>query len=303
MKENQITFWSKVPFSSNLIMMVLGTILVGFAIVFALTKAPTQARRPIIWVLTFISGAFFVGYQYWPHAINFDKTKELPNGTVEGVSAWLADSNSVVGTIAQVLAAFMFGLGIFSIVKIHGTKIMKKQKDWAFSIVLLVALFSMVFLGYGDFHIREATKTMDFDNPTNWGFINMGRDFLFEGLLQQMDAAMFSIIAFYILSAAYRAFRARSVEATILLGTALIVILSLMGVIAYAWDTIIIDQHLAGKPGQMHDIIQNLKLSEVAKWIRGTFQTPAITGIKFGIGLGTLSMALRIWLGLEKGSK
>jgi hypothetical protein len=282
-------------------MMVLATILVGFAIVFALTKAPTQARRPIIWILTFLSGAFFVGYQYWPHAINFDKTTQLPNGAVEGFSAWLADSNSVVGTIAQVLAAFMFGLGIFSIVKIHGTKIMKRQKDWAFSIVLLVSLFSLVFLGYGDFHIREATKTMDFDNPTNWGAINMGRDFLFEGLLQQMDAAMFSIIAFFILSAAYRAFRARSVEATILLGTALIVILSLMGVVAFAWDQLV--DTVSGQPGLKHDILQNLRISEIAKWIRGTFQTPAITGIKFGIGLGTLSMALRIWLGLEKGSK
>ena len=161
----------------------------------------------------------------------------------------------------------------------------------------------MIVFGFMDFHIREATKTVDFDNPDKWGFFNMGRDFLFEGLLQQMDAAMFSIIAFFILSAAYRAFRARSVEATILLGTALIVILSLMGIVAYAWDTKIIDEGLARNPGTFHDIVTNFKLVEISKWLRNTFQTPAITGIKFGIGLGTLSMALRIWLGLEKGSK
>ena len=113
---------------------------------------------------------------------------------------------------------------------------------------------------------------------------------------------MFSIIAFFILSAAYRAFRARSIEATILLGTALLVILSLMGVVAYAWDTNLIDK-ISGSPGPTHDLIQNLKISEIAKFIRNSFQTPAITGIKFGIGLGTLSMALRIWLGLEKGGK
>lgn len=297
------TFWSKVPFSGDLYLMVFLTLLVGVAVIFGLTKVPTQARRPIIWIVTFVSGAFFVLYQYWPQSVNFDKNKELPKGAVENFSFWLNDGNSVVGTIAQVLAAFMLGLGIFSILKIHGTKIMKQQKDWAFSVVLLVSLFAMLFFGYGDFHIREATKTMDFDNPDNWGFINRGRDFLFEGLLQQMDAAMFSIIAFFILSAAYRAFRARSVEATILLGTALVVILSLMGIIAYAWDTWLIDGHVANQPGTFHDIVTNLKLSEIAKFLRNTFQTPAITGIKFGIGLGTLSMALRIWLGLEKGSK
>jgi hypothetical protein len=51
------------------------------------------------------------------------------------------------------------------------------------------------------------------------------------------------------------------------------------------------------------DFLLNFKITEVAGWIKNTFQTPAITGIKFGIGLGTISMALRIWLGLEKGGK
>lgn len=301
MNPNLINSWSREPFSSSLYMMVGLTLLIGFAIVFGLTKAPTQARRPIIWILTFVSGAIFVFKQYWPSPINFDKNKELPNGAVENVSAWFGDSASVFGTISQVLAAFMLGLGIFSILKIHGTKIAKQQKDWGFSVVLIASLLLMVFFGYGDFHIREATKTVDFDNPDKWGFINAGRDFLFQGLLQQMDAAMFSIIAFFILSAAYRAFRARSVEATILLGTALIVILSLMGVIAYKWDEAV--NGISGTDGLKHDVLQNLKISEIAKWLKGTFQTPAITGIKFGIGLGTLSMALRIWLGLEKGGK
>ena len=241
-----------------------------------------------------------MAYQYWPHSINFDKNKELPKGAVEGVSAWMNETTSIVGTVAQVLAAFMLGLGIFSIMKIHGTKIIKQQKDWPFSVVLIGSLLAMLFFGYGDFHLREATKTTDFDNPSNWGFINMGRDFLFEGLLQQMDAAMFSIIAFFILSAAYRAFRARSVEATILLGTALLVILSLMGVVAIAWDNTV--DSIAGT-GSQKDLIQNLRISEISQWIRNTFQTPAITGIRFGIGLGTLSMALRIWLGLERGGK
>ncbi len=267
--------------------------------VFLLSKAPTQARKPIVWILTFVSGGVFVLFKYWPQPINFDKAKNLPNGPIESVGSLLNDLTSVFGTISQVLTAFMLGLGIFSILRIHGTRIAKQQKDWFFSVVLLVTMFSMVVFGYWDFHIRAANRTIDYDNAANWGFVNMGRDFLFEGLLQQMDAAMFSIIAFFILSAAYRAFRARSVEATIMLGTALLVIISLMGAVASGWDSAV--DRIA--TGSNHDLLVNLKISEIANWITKTLQTPAITGIKFGIGLGTLSMALRIWLGLERGGK
>lgn len=300
MDPKKVSFWTLDPTKSPVLVYVLMTMLIGFAVVFALTKAPTQARKPITWVLTFVSGAVFVLFQYWPQPINFDKKTQLPANGVESVGSFLKDASGIFGTISQVLAAFMLGLGIFSILRIHGTKIAKQQRDWAFSVVLLIAMFSMIVFGFWDFHIRTALRTTDFDNPANWGPVNMTRDFLFEGLLQQMDAAMFSIIAFFILSAAYRAFRARSIEATILLGTALLVIISLMGAVASAWDQKVID--MAGT-GSSSDLLLNLRITEIANWIKNTFQTPAITGIKFGIGLGTLSMALRIWLGLERGGK
>lgn len=295
-----INFWSLDPNDSKLKVFVLLTILVGFGIVFVLSKAPTQARKPITWILTFISGAVFVAFRFWPQPINFDKKKQLPNGPVESVGSFLTDMTGIFGTISQVLAAFMLGLGIFSILKIHGTKIAKRQKDWGFSVVLLGSLFSMVLFGFWDYHIRTGNRSVDYDLQQNWGFANMMRDFLFERLLQQMDAAMFAIIAFFILSAAYRAFRARSVEATILLGTALLVIISLMGAVAAGWDGMV--DKIAGE-GSTRDLLVNLKITEIANWLKNTFQTPAITGIKFGIGLGTLSMALRIWLGLERGGK
>ncbi|MBI1333729.1 MAG: hypothetical protein GC165_12715 [Armatimonadetes bacterium] len=300
MDPKKLSFWSIDPTQGKLTMMVLLTVLIGFGIVFALSKLPTQGRKPITWILTFISGGVFVLFQYWPQPISFDKATQLPSNMVESVGSGLNDATSVFGTISQVLAAFMLGLGIFSILRIHGTKIAKQQKDWGFSLVLLTAMVLMIVFGFWDFHIRTNLRTTDFDNPSNWGGVNMMRDFLFEGLLQQMDAAMFSIIAFFILSAAYRAFRARSIEATILLGTALLVIISLMGAVAAGWDDSV--AAIAGK-GPASNFLLNFKVTEIANWIKNTFQTPSITGIKFGIGLGTLSMALRIWLGLERGGK
>ncbi|HLO99488.1 MAG TPA: hypothetical protein VK171_12910 [Fimbriimonas sp.] len=298
----EITLFTLDPTNSEKWFYIFGVMLLGFAFVFSLTKIPTQSRRPIIWVLTFLAGAVFVGFQYWPQPVRLDPKTEIPTGFVESVGLFFNDANSAVGGVAQTLAAFMLGLGIFSLLKIHGTKIMKQQKDWSFSLVLILSMFTMIFFGYWDYRVKMATPTMDYDNPANWTTANMGLDFLFDKLLQQMDAAMFAIIAFFILSAAYRAFRARSIEATILLGTALLVIFSLMGALSSAWDSAVVNAATSPN-GDKNAFLWNFQITEIASWIRNTFQTPAITGIRFGIGLGTLSMALRIWLGLERGGK
>ncbi len=295
------TFWAKSP-QGDLKYSIAGGIIISILLFFAVMQTPTQARRPLVWLVTFLSGGFMVAYTYWPKPINFDSKTQLPANGVESVGSFLQQSFGVVSSFVQIIAAFLLGLGIFSLLRVHLMNIAKKKKDWAFSVVLLVAMFSMIVFGYWDFMIRQGNKAMDYDDPANWTAINMTRDFLFDGLLQQMDAAMFSIIAFFILSAAYRAFRARSIEATILLGTALLVILSLMGVVAGMWDDAVTAMAGTDKSAKA-DFLMNFKITEVASWLKNTFQTPAITGIKFGIGLGTISMALRIWLGLEKGGK
>jgi hypothetical protein len=124
-----------------------------------------------------------------------------------------------------------------------------------------------------------------------WGPAEYAKDLLFDGFLQKMDAAMFSLIAFYILSAAYRAFRARSVEATVLLISALIVILSLMGLLQNTWDRGIDSTHV--------ELLKNLRLDDIATWLKNTMQTSSIRGLDFGVGIGLLAMALRLWLSLE----
>lgn len=301
--EEKLNFWARSPVDGgDLKLFIIGGLIAGLLLFFGMMNVPVQARRPLVWLITFLSGGFVVAFAFWPKPVNFDFKTELPNGPVEGLGSFLQESFGTVSSFVQIIAAFLLGLGIFSLLKIHVMQIAKQRKDWQFSVVLLISMFSMILFGYWDFLVRQGNKKIDFDDPANWQMPNMVRDFLFDGLLQQMDAAMFSIIAFFILSAAYRAFRARSVEATILLGTALIVILSLMGFVAGLWDDSVTT--LAGQDKTLRsDIVTNFKISEIASWLKNTFQTPAITGIRFGIGLGTISMALRIWLGLEKGGK
>lgn len=287
------SFWSSPNGSTELWVKIIIALLVGIGFIFALFAAPVSARRPIVAGFTFIAGLYYVLVWIYPAPIARDSGDgQLARNAAEGFSFWLADAQDVVTQFTNIISAFLIGLGLFSLLRIHLRKLVKMQKDWGYSAVLLVSMLTILIFGYWDWITRQGPQGAAMAaSKDSWKFPQFGYDLLFDGLLQQMEAAMFSVVAFYILSAAYRAFRARSAEATILLVTALIVMVSLLGVVTYAWDTLLI---------QNHGLSDNLKITEAAKWINQNLQTPAIRGIDFGVGVGLLAMGLRIWLSLEK---
>jgi hypothetical protein len=288
------SFWNAPPGSAELFIKIAITLLLGMAGIFALLKMPATLRRPVVATFTFLAGSFYVMYYLWPAAVDRQRD-EMPRNAVEGVSFWLDDALPVVANFTNILTAFLLGLGVYSLLRIHGKRFFKFQRDWQFSFVLIASMVGMIIFGYADWYSRNWGPNAGLQESRDfWDVWNYGRHFLFEGLLQQMDAAMFSIIAFYILSAAYRAFRVRSVEATILLATALLVILSFMGVVEQGWAGVV------NPGGGMEDFQANFTLRAIAQWVRDSVQTAAIRGIDFGIGIGALAMALRLWLSLEK---
>lgn len=300
-----LAFWYQPHGSGQLWTFIIGTLIFGIALIFGLTMVPPQMRRGITWLVTFISGLFYILLWLWPRAQD-KKADELPNGFVETVSFKLTDAVGEVAGISTIITAFLLLMGVFSLVRMHSTKIIKQQKDWGFSICLLLAFLGMVFFGYWDWlQVQDPALALKLEDPKNWGLAQYGRDFLFNGVLQQMDAAMFSVIAFYILSAAYRAFRIRSVEATILLASAILMMLSLLPIIENGWGSMINGMGgfpESGKPSnQTQFFLENFKLSEIAGFIRRSFQGPSLRAIDFGIGIGAVAMGLRLWLGLEKG--
>jgi hypothetical protein len=291
----QPNFWNAESGSAALFLKLGIGLAVGLLAMFALLAAPPQSRKYFVGGLTFLAGLFYVLYFYWPRPIDRDPG-EMPRGMVEGVSFWLEDTVATIANFSTILSGFLLGLGIFSIARIHGKNLVRRQKDWIYSLVLLLCMVAIVFFGLADWHSRQGAGSALLADPANWGIVNRGKDFLFDGMFQQMDAAMFSLIAFFIISAAYRAFRVRSIEATILLATALIMILSLMGVVQYVSEQLL-GNFTGGNPDAFAN---NLTLSSVAGWISNNVQTPAIRGIDFGIGIGALAMGLRLWLSLEK---
>lgn len=300
-------FFSRPSGSGELFLWIGITTLVGIAALMLILQAPPQARKWIVGAVTFVAGLFYFLLWIWP--VPQDRgPNDIARNMSEEVAFFLSDGTNVVGNLSNILTAFLLLLGVFSLVRIHVIKVYKQQKDWAFSIVLLAALFGIAGVGYWSWlvemgmtpeQLQQASTTKPdqwLGSGEGWAPSFIARDFLFEGLLQAMDAAMFSIIAFYILSAAYRAFRIRSVEATILLASALIVMVSLLGMAELYWN-MPIDKMTGGDPSHFAN---NFRIGEIAGFIRQSFQVPGLRAIDFGIGIGALAMGLRLWLGLDR---
>jgi hypothetical protein len=301
----QYTTWGLEPGSDGLKIALLATLIVGAGLVFLLTMVPTRARKPIVWTATFLAGGFYILYWLWPQPISADIATDVPRNKVEEFSFWLSAAQLKVADVSNILAAFLLGLGVFSILRIHLTRIFKRHQDRFFSVVLIVAMVAMIWFGYADWILREFKgKDAYAAEPTMMLWENRGFDLMFDGMLQQMDAAMFSMIAFFILSAAYRAFRIRSVEATVLMASALILMFSLMGAVETPFagfiDSLTAKTNSAGVPDPGH-WLNNFKIATVGNWVKSYLQVPSLRALEFGVGLGALAMGLRLWLGLGKG--
>ena len=125
--------------------------------------------------------------------------------------------------------------------------------------------------------------------PWSGGFNDQGTAFwwLYEYLFKPLTATMFSLLAFYVASAAFRAFRAKNVEATLLLGTAFIILLgrTYVGV----WLTDWVPESLSG-----------LRIENMAVYIMQVFNTAGNRAIMIGIALGIASTSLKVLLGIDR---
>ena len=258
----------------TLIGFILGTILIGLILVGALMAVPPRFRRNIILLATFVGGLFYALEFFLPtHKLHdpADPTR---------VGNFLTPYVVPFGDITNVIFAWTVGLGVINLFQVHGKRIIKGASGSFNSVAFFLAMGVMLVINIlQQAHPNAINKNLN--------------ALLFDGGLQSLDATMFSIIAFYIVSAAYRAFRVRSFEATLLLVTAVIVML---GQIALGqWLTHRIDPN-------PNNFVHNFRIEIIRDWIMTKANAPATRAVAFGLGIGGLAVALRIWLGLERGS-
>jgi hypothetical protein len=199
-------------------------------------------RREIPLILTIVFGWFMIAEFFVP-------------------LRWVSAVGSELQQWIIIVAAAAVVLGVANVGRIHVRKISRREKDWGYSIPLLfgLALMGAVGLVLG---------------------INPGTlfDFLYLNSYVPMQGTMFALLAFFIASAAYRAFRVRSLEAGLLAITAVIV--------------------MVGRVPIGHAM--SPRLPEISEWIMNFPNLAAKRAILIGAALGAISTGLKIILGLER---
>ena len=193
---------------------------------------------------------------------------------------WLESQVLVWVTI---IGGFTLLLGGVSITRVNWRTVRARKSGWFYNLFTLLGVFVMAIPAI---------------LPNSWSTL-FGRDegsiydWLFFYIDYPMMATMFAMLAFYIASAAYRAFRARNPEATLLLITATLVMLwripmgeALLEHIGNLISTII------SRPVNIPELINNYVM-------RGA-NLAVQRGILIGAALGAASMSLRILLGIER---
>ncbi|MCD6335121.1 MAG: hypothetical protein J7M27_07305 [Candidatus Latescibacteria bacterium] len=199
-------------------------------------------RRQIPLLITFVTGMLMIVAYFIPHH-PFGGLRELFN-------QW-----------AIVIAAFALILGVLNLIKVNAVKIQRKRPGWGYSAVLLIAFTVTTITGLFWGMDRETVF-----------------DFIFRNMYVPLGATMFSLLAFFVASASYRAFRARTTEAALLLVAATFVMLGRVPLGSYIWT----------------------KFPALANWIMDFPNMAGQRAIMIGIALGTVSMSLRIILGIER---
>ena len=202
-------------------------------------------KKSIPILIVFITGIVMVMQYFVPHAWS------------EFLFTYANDFVIVIGILA-------LPLGIFSLRRGTVNKARKDPKERFYALATIAGFLVMVLAGLQ----RE-----QFTTP---GSLLQN---LFYYIMIPCQATIFSMLAFYIASAAYRAFRVRTMLASVLLITAFIVMLRIIPLPEplSSWN------------------------SSLVQWILAVPNMAAKRAIIIGVGLGAISYSMKIILGIERG--
>lgn len=193
---------------------------------------------------------------------------------------WVSVPADFLQQSAVIVVAFGYVLGGANVLRVNLEAISKRDRDWPYRIVLVAGLLVTVAVG------------LFVDGPT---FQSAGSRtlWIYNNLYAPMNATMFSLLAFFIASAAFRAFRIRTVEAGLLAAAALIVMLGRVPLGEYLVRPL--TDH-AWAPAWLRE----QPLGAIQQWIMDVPQNAAKRAILIGAAMGVMATGLRVILGIER---
>jgi hypothetical protein len=175
---------------------------------------------------------------------------------------------------AIILVACGYVLGGANALKVNLGAVAKQQPGWMYKVVLVVSLVTTVVIGFLD-GLRRQGGFLEEGSSSKW---------IYDSIYSPMAATLFALLAFFIASAAFRAFRIRTVEAGVLAVSALIVMLGRVPIGDWAL-------------GFLPEVVRP---GAVQEWIMDVPQNAAKRAILIGAALGVMATGLRVILGIER---
>lgn len=198
-------------------------------------------RTSVPLIITFIAGTVIV--------LEFLFTAPFLTGTSTTLLGW-----------GVVVSAFASGIGAANLIRLNYARVKRKREGWWLGLIVIAVLIAVLTLGLV---VKPSGELYQF---------------FFNNVLQPLGATLFSVNAFFILSAAYRVFRAKTAEAVVLMISAFVVMLGNVGIGNAIWS---------GFP-------------VLRSWIMNVPNAAGMRGIVIGSALGAIAISLRVILGLER---
>jgi len=224
------------------------------------------------------------------------------------LSAWFID-NETIETFANddatqffdIIAAFAVFLGALNLLKLQFIKVLKQQSGWQYSAIAIASFFFAFIIGFfirGAYFVGEevyfsqgaadeavlALGSTEQVVPVDWG-AHVQTDgslfqWMFKYIFSPLSATMFALLAFFVASASFRAFRARNLEASLLLVAGIIIMLGRVpvGSLISSWVVMYIIAFSVGFGVNAYTRNRNMALG----WVLGSFGL--ITGLGFAMG-------------------
>jgi hypothetical protein len=173
---------------------------------------------------------------------------------------------SKIDRMRQFMTAVMMFIGMVNLFRVHGAAIRRRDRTWVFSVWLLA-----VMVLYAAFGMAVGNKNQTY----RW---------LYDALVVPINGTMFALVAFYITSASFKAFRAKTAEAALMMVCAVWVMIANVPIGDFLWPS---TGWLGGMAG-------------IGSWIVSVPNSAVSRAVGVGIFLGGFATNLRVFLGIER---
>ena len=224
----------------------------------------------------------------------------------------------------MIIAGFAAFLGCLNLLQLHIQKVVNKQKNWQYSIFTLLGFIIMIVFAF-------VYKNVD----TPWGphLKDESSSFywMYEFVYLPLASTMFALLAFFVASASYRAFRIRNFEATLLLISGVLLMLGRVPIGAIIPWWVVVFMYVSFLFALIASRIKNRKIffslfvftnliclflgfqlewntsaplflliPSIQEWIMAVPATAGSRAIMIGIALGIVAQSFRIITGRER---